>query len=410
MHEFKSGVTHTKAGPRQTLSKDRTTIAERLREQGYATALFNKWHLGAPSPDKRGFDLFVQMRSPPPRSTMMYWDPTVVINGKPQGETVKGFSPDILTDQVIKTMEEHVGKDSAHPFCYFFWTITPHAPVMAPEKYLKRFRGKMTKEEAAYFCMVENIDDNVGRVMAKLKELNIDENTLVILMNDNGGTVGIELYNAHMRGTKASVWPGGTRAFSYWRWPGTLTPRTEEALTGYIDVAPTLAEIAGVEFPKEVADELDGHSLLRLLKSPDGDFPRDRLLFKHAARWGSGFAEQHKYIQAAVHQGDHMAVRIDTSCRCKEGVCVRARAVKKGKSTSMVYTSTKESADFHWAHTDGWELYNVKEDPACKNNLADRQSEQITFLSDAYENWWDDVYPKLLERGGDEPLESNTAH
>ncbi len=409
MHEFKSGVTHTKSGPRQQLSSDRMTIAEHLKTQGYATALFNKWHLGAPNPDKRGFDVYLRTVSPPPRSTMLHWDPKVVINKKAQGGPIKGFSPDILTDQLLKTMDDHVTNGSGKPFCYFFWTVTPHAPVMAPDKYKKRFQGKMTEEEAAYCGMVENIDDNVGRVMAKLKKLKVDENTLVILMNDNGSTVGVELYNAGMRGAKTSVWPGGTRAFSYWRWPGTLTPRTEEALTGYIDVAPTLAEIAGVELPQEVADEIDGHSLLGLLKSADGAFPRDRLLFKHGARWESGFAEQHKYIQAAVHQGNHLAIRIDT-CPCKEGVCARGRAVKEGRAKSMVYTSTPESTLFHWAVTDGWELYNVKDDPGCKNNLSNTMPDLQQQLARAYDNWWDDVFPKMMERGGDAPLLSKKAH
>ena len=335
---------------------------------------------------------------------MLFWDPKVVINNKAQGDHIKGaFSPDVLTDQLLELMEDHVKSGGSKPFCYFFWTVTPHAPVMAPDKYKERFLGKMTEKEAAYCAMVENLDDNVGRVMQKLRELEIDRNTLVILMNDNGGTVGVELYNAGMRGAKTSVWPGGTRAFSYWRWPGTLEPRTEQALTGYVDVFPTLAEIAGVEIPEEIASELDGYSLFDLLKSPDGAFPRDRLLFKHGARWESGFAAKHKYIQAAVHQGDHMAIRIDVGS-CKEGVCARGRAVKNKTGKSMIYTSTPESALFHWAVTDGWELYNVKEDAACKNDLSDSMPELHKQLTGAYDAWWDDVYPKMIGRGGDAPL------
>ncbi|NIY16078.1 MAG: sulfatase-like hydrolase/transferase, partial [Nitrospinaceae bacterium] len=247
-----------------------------------------------------------------------------------------------MTDQLIEIMDRHVTENPDQPFAYFFWTITPHGPVMAPEKYLERFRGKMTDEEAAYCGMVENIDDNVGRIMAKLKELEIDNDTLVILMNDNGSTIGGEIYNAGMRGLKTTAWPGGTRAFSYWRWPGTLKPRAEEALTGYVDVFPTFAELAGAEIPSDLASELDGYSLVDLLKSPDGSFPRDRLLFKHGARWESGFIDEHKYIQAGVHKGDHLAIRIDT-CSCGEGVCVRGRAVRSGKAATMVYTSKKET-------------------------------------------------------------------
>jgi len=333
----------------------------------------------------------------------MYWDPKIVINGKSQGGRIKGFSPDILTDHVIGHIESHVREDRTKPFCCFLWTVTPHAPVMAPDKYKKRFRVKMTDQEAVYCGMIENIDDNVGRLMKTLRKLGIDEDTLVILMNDNGGTVGIELYNAGMRGAKTSVWPGGTRAFSYWRWPGTLEPRTEHALTGHVDVFPTLAEIAGAEIPEDIASELDGYSMFELLKSPDGAFPRDRLLFKHGARWESGFAAQHKYIQAAVHQGDHMAIRIDT-CTCGEGVCVRGRAIKNKTAKSMAYTTKKVNTYFHWAVTDGWELYNVKKDPGCRNDLSDTMPDLQKRLAGTYDTWWENVYPKMMRRAGDAPL------
>lgn len=410
MHEFKGGVTHTKSGPRQQLALDRMTIGELMKTKGYATALFEKWHLWSPFPDRRGYDLYFSMRSPEPRDTMMYWDPMVIINGKAQGDHLKGtFSPDVITDQLLEAMERHVTENEDQPFAYFFWTVTPHGPVMAPEKYLERFRGKMTDTEAAYCAMVENLDDNVGRIMAKLKELGIDENTLVILMNDNGSTEGGQLYNAGMRGLKTSVWPGGTRAFSYWRWPGTLEPRTEGALTGYVDIFPTFAELAGAEIPEAVAAELDGYSLVDLLKSPEGDFPRDRLLITHGARWESGFAEQHKYTQAGVHQGDYLAIRIDT-CSCGEGVCVRGRAVRSGKAKSMVYTTNKESTDFHWAVTDGWELYNKREDPGCRDDLSESMPELRSRLSAAYDAWWDDVYPKMMARGGDAPILSGSGH
>ena len=404
MHEFKCGVTHTKSGLRQQMSHDRTTIGELLKQQGYATALFNKWHLGSPSPDKRGYDLHVQTVSPGPRNTMMYWDPKVVINRKARGDHIKdAFSPDILTNQLLAIMEDQVKNHRDTPFCYFFWMVTPHAPVMAPDKYLTRFKGRMTDEQAAYCAMIENIDDNVGRIMKKIQSLDIEEDTLVILMNDNGGTVGLELYNAGMRGAKTSVWPGGTRAFSYWRWPGTLRPRNEHALTGYVDVFPTLADIAGVDIPESIASELDGHSLYELLKSPRGTFPRDRLLIKHGGRWESGFAEQHKYIQAAVQQGDHLTIRID-HCSCKEGVCARARGVRSGRVDAMVYTSNRKSTQFHWAVTKGWELYNIKEDPACTENLSKTLPDLQKRLTQAYNAWWEGIYPTMIERGGDAPL------
>jgi hypothetical protein len=112
---------------------------------------------------------------------------------------------------------------------------------------------------------------------------------------------------------------------------------------------------------------------------------------------------------AAVHQGDYRAVRIDT-CPCKEGVCIRGRAVKNGKATRMVYTSNKESTDFHWAVTDGWELYNVTKDPGCENELSAAMPELRQQLTKAYDGWWDDVYPEMIKRGGDAPIPGSKGH
>ena len=141
-----------------------------------------------------------------------------------------------------------------------------------------------------------------------------------------------------MRDLKATVWPSGTRAFSYDCWPGTLQPRTDNALTVSINVIPTLAPIAGAKIGADIAKKLDGHSLAEHLKSNAGVFQRDRLLFKHGGRWESGFAEKHKHNQAAVHHRDLMAIRIDSDCGCKEGVCVRGRAISNGQFKPMVYT------------------------------------------------------------------------
>ena len=90
--------------------------------------------------------------------------------------------------------------------------------------------------------MVSNIDDNIGKLMSYLKESGLEKNTLVILMNDNGGTYGVEVWNAGMRGHKGNAWHGGTRALSFWYWPGVLKPQGVGALTAHVDLLPTLAE------------------------------------------------------------------------------------------------------------------------------------------------------------------------
>ena len=111
-----------------------------------------------------------------------------------------------------------------------------------------------------------------------------------------------------------------------------------------------------------------------------------------------------------LETGPHRClIRIDT-CPCKEGVCVRGRAVKSGTAQRMVYTPTKESTDFHWAVTEGWEIDNIKDDPGCRKDLSAAMPELQQRLTRAYDNWWDDVFPKMMERGGDAPQLSKKAH
>ena len=148
--------------------------------------------------------------------------------------------------------------------------------------------------------MIANIDDNVGRLLAKLKEWGLENDTLVIFMNDNGGTAGVPIFNAGMRGAKVTPWLGGTRASSFWRWPGTLTPADCDRLTAHIDFFPTLAEIAGAKLSDAVKQQVEGRSLVPLLENPKAAWP-DRILFTHVGRWPKGAkADDHKYDHCSV--------------------------------------------------------------------------------------------------------------
>src|SRR5205814_3169798 len=108
--------------------------------------------------------------------------------------------------------------------------------------------------------------DNVGRLLGKLKEWDIERNTLVIFMNDNGGTAGVSVHNAGMRGAKNTPWLGGTRAASFWRWPGTLKPGDVDQLAAHIDFFPTVAELAGAKPSDAVQRQVEGRSLVPLLR------------------------------------------------------------------------------------------------------------------------------------------------
>lgn len=110
--------------------------------------------------------------------------------------------------------------------------------------------------------MIENIDFNLGRLMKFLEETERDKDTIIVMINDNGVTEGLDIYNANMRGPKCSAWEGGTRAFSFWRWSNKWKPKVMNNLTAHLDVLPTLCELAEADIPKELEAKLEGYSLI----------------------------------------------------------------------------------------------------------------------------------------------------
>jgi arylsulfatase A-like enzyme len=248
-HEFKNGVTHTIL-ERERLTLKATTLAQVLKSAGYTTGIFGKWHLGdEPNrwPSKRGFDeMFIHgcggigqtysgSCGDAPGNT--YFNPVLLHNG--QFEKTRGYCTDVFFAQATKWIESVKGKQ---PFFCYIPTNAPHAPLQVRAEDEARYKDRVKQPAVAkFFGMIANIDDNVGRLLGKLKEWGLEEETLVVFMNDNGGTVGVPVFNAGMRGQKATPWLGGTRAMSLWRWPGTLTPADCDRLTAHIDFFPTLA-------------------------------------------------------------------------------------------------------------------------------------------------------------------------
>ena len=364
-HEFKSGVTHT-IMERERMSLQATTIAQVLKAAGYTTAIFGKWHLGDEPerrPDKRGFDeMFIHGAGgigqtyagscgDAPGNT--YFDPAILHNGK--FEKTRGYCTDVFFGQALKWIEAQKGKQ---PFFVYLTPNAPHAPLQVPAEYEKRYAGKVPANAAKFFGMIANIDDNVGRLLDRLKAWGLERNTLVIFMNDNGGTAGVQVYNAGMRGAKATPYTGGTRAASFWRWPGTLNPGDAQQPTAHIDVFPTLAELAGAKIPPAVVAKLDGRSLAPLLADPSAPWP-ERYLFTHVGRWGKGEAANSKYRQCSVRDPRYNLVS----------------AAKGGGKQ--------------------WELYDLKTDPGETKDLAGEHPEVVERMSAKYDQWWEEVLPCL---------------
>lgn len=371
-HEFRSGVTHTIL-ERERMSLKSTTVAQVLQAAGYRTGIFGKWHLGdaAPyQPGKRGFDeVFIHgcggigqsypgTCSDAPGNT--YFSPAILHNGV--FEKTEGYCTDVFFRQALRWMD--VKRKEKAPFFAYIPTNAPHEPLDCPEEYIARYRDKAPDEKTArFFGMISNIDDNVGRLTGKLREWGIERDTLLIFMTDNGGTAGVKVFNAGMRGSKNTPWQGGTHVPAFFRWPGTLKPASCDRLTAHVDLLPTLAAIGGGKTPAGV--RLDGRSLVPLLQNPQAGW-EDRYLFTHIGRWAKGKAAESKYA----------------NCRVRN---TRFTMVNRNAGPA------------------GWELYDLKADPGETTDVAARFPEVVKELAAAYDGWWNEVLPALENENAEPP-------
>ena len=179
-------------------------------------------------------------------------------------------------------------------------------------------------------------------------------------------------------------------------------------LTAHLDVLPTLCDFAGVKLPADLGEKLDGFSLRPLLESAaPQSWHEDRRLFHHVGRWPSGLAAAHKYAMASVQVGDYLLVRShpceDPACSKFPSQCTTLRAVEGGATRA---TYTKENAPFHWGVTPRarWSLFDLKGDTACQKDISSEKTELVSTLAAAYDNWWDTLYPTMIQLGGDKGL------
>ena len=297
-----------------------------------------------------------------------YFSPYILHNGT--FEKTDGYCTDVFFAQATKWIESLKGKQ---PFYAYIATNVPHAPLQVRNEDLARYKDKVPDENAAkFFGMLSNADDNIGKLLAKLKEWGIEKDTLVIFMNDNGGTAGTKVFNAGMRGQKGTPFLGGTRASSFWRWPGTLTPGDVKALSAHIDFFPTIAAIAGANLPEKVKTQIEGRSLVPFLEKPD-TVAEDRTLFTHVGRWEKGQApETGKYSNCSVRT-------------------TRWHLVQAGGKKAQAKT--------------GWMLFDVQADPGEQTDVAATNADVVAKMTADYETWWTSVRPMMVNE--DVPLAKN---
>ncbi len=287
--EFLTGRYHSRGGVRgvstgqERLNTDEKTIADAFKAAGYATGAFGKWHNGSQwpyHPNARGFDEYYGFTS---GHWGEYFNPPLEHNGRfTRG---KDYIADDLTDHALAFIEEN----RARPFFCYLPFNTPHSPFCVPQEFWDRFKDKPIglrarsdqKEELevtrCVLAMCENIDWNVGRLLRKLDDLRLSDNTIVIYFSDNGPNSW--RWNGGMKGRKGSTDEGGVRVPFFIRWPGKIKGGTKvREIAGAIDLLPTLTSLAGV--PRVGDKPLDGKDIAPLLLGSAGTWP-DRMIFSH---------------------------------------------------------------------------------------------------------------------------------
>jgi len=348
----RTGVWHTIMG-RSMLRANEVTIGQMLKDNGYETGMFGKWHMGDNypyRPEDRGFNEVYRHGGGGVGQTPDVWDNSYFDGGYFHNQKIvkaKGFCTDVFFEQANKFITKNV--KAKKPFFAYICTNAPHGPLHCPQKYIDMYKGQSGRI-ASFFGMITNIDDNVGKTRALLKKLGVHDDTIFIFTTDNGTASGREVFNAGMRGQKGSEYDGGHRVPFFLHWPkgGMNKKHVVDTLCHAVDVAPTLLDLVDGEKPEKV--KFDGTSLKALLKP--GSKPQ----------WVDRFL-------------------ITDSQRVRDPIKWRKSSVMSEK----------------WRLVNGTELFNIDADPSQKTDVAKANPVQVAKMRAFYDKWWAELEPTFAE-------------
>ena len=348
----RTGVWHTIMG-RSMLRANEGTIGQMLKDNGYETGMFGKWHMGDNypyRPEDRGFNEVYRHGGGGVGQTPDVWDNSYFDGGYFHNQKIvqaKGFCTDVFFEQANQFITKNA--KAKKPFFAYICTNAPHGPFHCPQKYLDMYKGQSGRI-ASFFGMITNIDDNVGKTRALLKKLGVHDNTIFIFTTDNGTASGRQIFNAGMRGQKGSEYDGGHRVPFFLHWPegGMDKKHVVDTLCHAVDVAPTLLELTGSKKPKGY--KFDGASIASLLK------PGSK------AKWKERFL-------------------VTDSQRVRD-------PIKWRKSSVMSQ---------NWRLVNGTELYAIDKDPGQVKNVAKDHPDQVAKMRAFYDKWWAELEPTFAE-------------
>ncbi|TLX71833.1 T9SS type A sorting domain-containing protein [Labilibacter sediminis] len=365
-HAYRYGIFAANEGH---LPAQEVTIAKLLKQNGYITGHFGKWHIGTLDPNfsSKGDARDPEANFAPPwqrdydesfvtESSVSTWDPLSTSvpyydNGVITTDNLEGDDSRVMMDRVVPFIENAVSNKK--PFLSVIWFHAPHEPFVAGPDYKAMYPG-YTEDEKNYYGCITAMDDQIGRLQAKLEELNIDDNTIIFFCSDNGpegkelddGTLTKPGVTGGLRGRKRSVYRGGTGVPAFIIWPGkTDTPSVSEYTCSTLDYLPTIIDALGISMPDE--RPLDGISLLPMLDALETERPQ-ALPFMHKSKayWIDGDL---KFI-------------------------------------------TKNNWDVN-------EVYNLKDDPFETTNIKSQHSNKVAEVQKQIEDWNISCY--ISHSGGD---------
>lgn len=354
-HPFRTRAFDTYLG-RSIIDPGERTLAAILKDAGYATGIFGKWHLGDCYPSRaidHGFDEALVhngggLRQSGNLGRDSYFDPDLMHNG--QIERCQGYCTDIFAQGAIDFIERHQSK----PFFCYLATNAPHNPYEIDDEWVEPHRvNGMPETWARIYGMNANIDYNVGRILDKLDQLHLADDTIVMFMSDHGPCPGAQhqrrnRWNADLRGIKGTMYEGGIRVPCFVRYPGRITPGVIDRLANPIDWLPTLANFTGAKVPDDRT--IDGVDLTPLFtgETPGEEWP-DRTI---CMQWHRGDKPQ-RYRNAAVI-----------------GQCYKWYQPENAAQPT---------------------LYDVINDPSEQDDVSAAHPDLMRKMRERYDAWFDDV-------------------
>ena len=348
------------------LHRDEVTIAELLKRQGYATAHIGKWHLSfdlvkgsgpRPTPADQGFDYwFATINNAKPS----HHNPGNFVRNGNQVGAIDGYSSHIVVEEAASWLDNHRNPDD--PFFLNIWFHEPHHPVAAPEVLNNNHKNTNLP---AYYGSIENMDIAVGHLLKKLEEIGASENTFIVFMSDNGSYRWDS--NGPFKAGKTKLWEGGIRVPGIIKWPGKITPGSQEITpAGVVDILPTIAEITGAALPNKT---IDGKSLVTLFNGKRLEREKPLYWFYSPSR-----------PAVAIRDGDWNMVA-DPVMDIPTDNMFQEEWIGMVKETSLT----------------NFRLYNLRKDPGQQNDLSEENPEKYEAMKAKLQGLHQDVVDEAID-------------